>query len=178
MLKFRENNITSLDRLEPNEFPQSFSGVVGKHETTLFAPVSGKECVYYRTVCEEQIKKFRYVERDGRREKVEFFVWEEKFIHTESVDFLVVDPQNANVKILVPVAGVNVINQSAVAATARDHPPGTEFADRLKVYFSLFLLTLHISFTQYLFFPTDYHWPLQHSWYWSRAFLRVCIRPG
>ncbi len=135
LTKFKDHNIAGLDRLEPYEFPQSFSGRIGKHTRVLTAPTSGKECVYYRTHCEEEVRKTRTVTKDGKQEREEYTDWETRFVEEESCDFFLIDAHNSNFKVFVPVQGINVKNQSTVDAFRQTYPRGSHYPHHLSVSF-------------------------------------------
>jgi hypothetical protein len=136
-----------LSRLEPSDFPQSFSGKIEKHLNVLVAPTSGKNCVYYRTVCEEEVEKTRHITRDGKKEIQVYYDWVQKFVHEESVDFILVDPENPNAKVFIPLTGITVKSQSTVDAFKKNYQRGSNYPHHLTVRMlinKLIVINLHV----------------------------------
>lgn len=131
--KFKDHNVSSLDRLEQGEHPQSFSGIIAKRDSVLIAPVSGKECVYYHTVCEEEVQKTREITKDGKKETQTYNEWVHKFTHVESVDFLLADKANPTVTVIVPITGSSLKSHSTVDAFKKSYKHGSVYPQHLSV---------------------------------------------
>ncbi len=109
------------------------SGKIAKKDKVLIAPVSGKECVYYHTVCEQEVQKTRPVTRDGRQEIQTYYEWVHKFTDTDCVDFMLVDASNPKYKIVVPVEASSLKSHSSVDAFKKNYSQGSNYPGHLTV---------------------------------------------
>jgi hypothetical protein len=96
---------TEISKLEPgSRRPTLLAGNVELMYTFLTAPVTKKQCVYYKVRCEREIKKYRRVERDdGSVSYEEYYVWEHVYTDEQKCDFKFVDPQSPTICVVVPI---------------------------------------------------------------------------
>lgn len=134
LTKFKSKNISSLSRLEPGPFPQSFSGVVAAHGDTLRTALSGgKECVYHQVTCYEEVQKTRTVEKDGRKHIETYYEWEHRFTQEESVDFILRDPKGDAKKIIVPIKNTKFKSHCKIDGRSEQYQKGAVFPLHLQV---------------------------------------------
>ena len=100
----------------------------------MFAPVSGRKCMYYSVKADELVHKTRMVQdQDGREHPQHYTEWEYRYTDTRANDFLLVDPGNPTIYVYIPFSQTHHKIHSEKDANSVGYPAGSECSYHMSV---------------------------------------------